>query len=251
MSAAEFWYNTAYHSALGKTPFEVLYGHSPRHLGITNTSNPVPQDLEEWLADREMLMDVIKQQLHRACHRMKNQADKKRSKRVFEVNDLVYIRLQPYIQTSVAARSNQKLSYKYFRPFKILQKVGAVAYKVDLPSDARIHPVLHVSQLKKYVPPSAVVESDISILSSEDDHQPVRILESRLISRGSKTIQQLKVRWSNFPDHYSTWEEAFSLRRRYPDAPAWGQAGFEGVGVVMGRRQSKKRQQQEKKKARE
>jgi hypothetical protein len=194
LSAADFWYNTAYHSALGKTPFEVLYGHSPRHLGITNTSNPVPQDLEEWLADREMLMDVIKQQLHRACQRMKNQADKKRSERVFEVNDLVYIRLQPYIQTSVAARSNHKLSYKYFRPFKILQKVGAVAYKVDLPSDARIHPVLHVSQLKKYVPPSAVVESDISILSSEDDHQPIHILESRLISRGSKTIQQLKVR---------------------------------------------------------
>lgn len=96
LSAAEFWYNTAYHSALGKTPFEVLYGHSPRHLGITNTNVAVPQDLKEWLADREVLMDVIKQQLNRACQRMKSQADKKRFERVFEVDDMVYIRLQPY-----------------------------------------------------------------------------------------------------------------------------------------------------------
>lgn len=76
LSTAEFWYNAAYHTALGRLPFEVLYGHSPRHLGITNTSSVIPQDLEEWLNNREVLMDVIKQQLHRACQRMKNQADK-------------------------------------------------------------------------------------------------------------------------------------------------------------------------------
>lgn len=83
LATAEFRYNTAYHIALGRTPFEVLYGHPPRHLGITNKAAAIPSDLEEWLSDGETLMEVIKHQLNRACQRMKNQTDKHRSERVF------------------------------------------------------------------------------------------------------------------------------------------------------------------------
>jgi hypothetical protein len=57
---------------------------------------------------------------------------------------MVYLRLQPYVQTSVALRSSHKLSFRYFGPYKILQHVGQVAYKLELPPDARIHPVVHV-----------------------------------------------------------------------------------------------------------
>lgn len=154
-------------------------------------------------------MDVIQQQLNRACQRMKNQADKNRSERTFEVGDMVYMKLQPYIQISVANRSCQKLSYKYFGPFKILQKVGTVAYKLDLLVEARIHPVHSV---------------------------PVRILDSELVTKGSATLNKLKVQWSHLPENYSTWEEAFDLRRCFPQEPAWGQAGFEEVGIVRKRR---------------
>lgn len=78
---------------------------------------------------------------------MKCQADKHRSEREFCEGDLVFLKLQPYVQSSMAKRSNQKLSFKFFGPYRILQRVGATAYRLELPSSAQIHPVFHVSQL--------------------------------------------------------------------------------------------------------
>jgi hypothetical protein len=60
---------------------------------------------------------------------------------------MVYLNLQPHIQSLVAFRSNQKLSFRFYDPFKILATVEAVAYKLELPALAQIHPVVHVCQL--------------------------------------------------------------------------------------------------------
>jgi hypothetical protein len=80
---------------------------------------------------------------------MKNQADKHRSERSFEVGDWVFLKLQPYEQSSLAPRANQKLAFKFFGPYQIAAKVDSVAYKLSLPASAHIHPVFHVSLLKK------------------------------------------------------------------------------------------------------
>lgn len=142
---AEYWYNTNFHSALGTTPFEVLYGHPPRSLGIPDPNAVSISDLFAWLTKRNLLNKLIQQQLLRAQQRMQNQADKRRSEREFQVGDMVYLKLQPHIQSSVAFRTNHKLSFRFFEPFKILARVGAVAYKLDLPQSTLIHPVVHVS----------------------------------------------------------------------------------------------------------
>jgi len=81
---AEFWYNSNYHSALGHTPLEVLYGHQPRHFGIGTPSACSVPELDQWLKDRELLTRLIHQQLTQAQQRMKSQADKNRTDRVFQ-----------------------------------------------------------------------------------------------------------------------------------------------------------------------
>jgi hypothetical protein len=64
------------------------------------------------------------------------------------VNQQVFLRLHPYQQTSVATRRALKLAPRFYGPFTVLRRVGAVAYELDLPATSRIHPVFHVSQFK-------------------------------------------------------------------------------------------------------
>ena len=91
---------------------------------------------------------MIKQHLLRPWARMKRQVDKGRLERTFAVGDMVYLKLQPYIQSSLVRRSSNKLSFQFFGPFQILEKIGAIAYKLLLPPGAAIHLVFHVSQLR-------------------------------------------------------------------------------------------------------
>ena len=75
---AEFWYNTTYHSAHGRTPFEAIYGHPPKHFGLTPDDACSVPDLDDWMKSRNTMLQHIKHNLSRAQQRMKNQADKNR-----------------------------------------------------------------------------------------------------------------------------------------------------------------------------
>jgi hypothetical protein len=139
---------------------------------------------------------------------MKHQEDKKRSEREFQVGDKVYMKLQPYIQTSMARRPNQKLAFKYFGPYEILARIGKVAYKLKLPIGAKIHPVLHVSQLKLAVPPNQVHDSNLAFLSITDDSisvYPSEVLGRRMIKRGRGFTNQVHVTWNGLPASLATW----------------------------------------------
>ena len=109
---------------------------------------------------------------------MKAQADKHRSERQFEVGEFVYLKLQPYIQTSVAVQGNRKLTFRFYGPYQILEKVGKVAYRLQLPASSQIHPVIHVSQLKKAV---GVGDTVLTELPQEGVSRPVpeQVLEKR------------------------------------------------------------------------
>lgn len=148
---AEYWYNNSFHSAIGRSPFEALYGYAPKHFGIAVLDHVSSPSLEEWYQDKVAMNAMIKQHLARSRLRMKKQADKNRSERHFEVGDKVFLKLQPYVQSSLASRAHQKLAFKYFGPYEILERVGQVAYKLLLPSSSAVHPVFHVSQLKKCI----------------------------------------------------------------------------------------------------
>jgi hypothetical protein len=163
--------------------------------------------------------------------RMKQQADKKRSERIFSVGDMVFLKLQPYIQTSVARRANHKLSFKFYGPYRICKRIGEVAYELELPPSSRVHPVFHVSQLKPCIRPGQQVSPNLPALDLS--HQIlVAILQQRLRQHGLTSIAQVLVHWSGSPPEDATWEDVDDLKRRFPRAPAWGQAGFQEGGNV-------------------
>jgi len=166
---------------------------------------------------------MIQQQLLRAQQRMKHQADAHRSEKEYSVGDLVYPKLQSHIQSSVASRSNHKLAFRYYGPFSVLQRIGAVAYKLNLPATAQIHPVVHVSQLKSHVAPQMPVSLDVA---------PVLLLSRALKRVGGACAPRVLVQW-NMASRLQSWEDEQDLCRRYPDAPAWGQAASAGGGSVM------------------
>jgi hypothetical protein len=206
LSLAEFWYNSSHHSAINTSPFEALYGYKPRHFGMDAMMPIQSVDLSTWLRlqERSLMDTLVKQHLHRAKTRMKKQADKSRSER----------------------------SFQFFGPFRILEKIGPVAYKLQLPDYSSIHPVFHVSQLKK-----AVTAEEEVLFSFPDDlalpRVPKSVLQKRVVYHGGLPKQQILVQWSGWPDSLSTWENFEHLRQRFPDAPAWGQAVLqEGENVT-------------------
>lgn len=128
LTAAEHWYNTSYHTVAGRTPFEALYGYLPRPFGLTAPASNT--ELQEMVSNREAMTEMLRQCLQKAQDRMTRQANKHRSERQFAVGDQVYLKVQPYLQNSLAARRNQKLAFKFYGPYKVLQRVGDVSYKL-------------------------------------------------------------------------------------------------------------------------
>lgn len=135
----------------------------------------------------------------------------------------------------MATRANHKLNFKFFGPYLILQRVGKVAYKLQLPPSANIHPVVHVSQLKLSVGNRQVS----SALPDAMSHMqvPVQILDKRIVMRGGKAVQQVLIKWSQGDDPLSSWEDEEALRSKFPEAAAWGQAEFQGGDNVRRRLQ--------------
>jgi len=175
------------------------------------------------------MQGLVKQHLLRAQDRMKRQADKGRSERSFNVGDSVFLKLQPYVQTSLAPRANQKLSFKFFGPFCVLERIGPVAYKLELLLSASIHPVFHVSQLKK-----AMGDQLVSLVLPDGSSYyqvPERVLRHRF-SSGDRPVLQGLIKWSGLPSSLATSENLDDLHRRFPRAMTWGQVASQEEGSV-------------------
>ena len=84
----------------------MLYRYAPTHFGLSSVDEQLVTDIAGWLHDRELMSALIRQHLLRTKQRMKHAADSHRSERQFQVDDWVFLKLQPCVQTSVADRSS-------------------------------------------------------------------------------------------------------------------------------------------------
>ena len=178
-------------------------------------------DLRPSLATEEIAKQ-IKENLLKAQERMKQQADKNRSERTFEVGDMVYLKLQPYRHTSLSIHRCLKLHSKFYGPFRVLAKVGNTSYKLLLPEGCQLHHTFHVSQLKKHIGPTAIPSSTLPLLNSDGTIliAPEAVLERKLIPRvqGSISIPvvQWLIKWENLPQEQATWEDAAFIQKVFP-----------------------------------
>nr|GEU88999.1 putative reverse transcriptase domain-containing protein [Tanacetum cinerariifolium] len=181
----EFSYNNSYHVSIEAASFEALYGRKN----------------------------------HAAHDRRKSYTDVRCKPLEFQVGDRVMLKESPW-KGVVHFGKRRKLNTRYIRPFRVLAKVGTVAYRLELPQHlSRVHSTFHVSNQKKclYDEPMTVLLDEIHI----DDK--LRLVEEpvEIIDRGVKRLKQsripiIKVRWNSRRGLEFAWEREDQFRKKYP-----------------------------------
>jgi hypothetical protein len=232
---AKWWYNTSFHTATKMTPFMALYGYHPPSITSSLKEKSKVQAVEDHIENQQQILQILKDNLTMAQNRMKQQADQHRSERSFEVGDWVFLRLQPYKQMSLKqAKKDNKLSPKYYGPYKVLQKIGTMAYKLELPASSQVHPVFHVSCLKKVIGDKIPVQTILPELDEEGKIilEPEAITDTRICQLRNRSISEYLIKWRRLPAEDSTWEDESFIQKHPELLKRCGQHLSQGEGHV-------------------
>lgn len=230
ISWAEYWYNTTHQASINKSPFEVIYGRLPPLLNSYTKGMARNDEVDRELITRDEVLATVKKDLKKAQERMKKYYDCGRRDVTFEPGDMVYLKLQPYRQKSLKAKFNVKLSQRFYGPFKVLERIGEIAYKLELPSSSRLHPVFHISVLKLRVGDPTFLSQDLPEFDTDGkaDLQPMAALQYRQQQRGRKQVWQVLVHWRGMSKEEATWEECETMARHFPEFSLEDKGNLEG-----------------------
>ncbi|GJW42419.1 retrotransposable element Tf2 [Tanacetum coccineum] len=186
---AEYWYNTNYHSVLDTTPYEVVYGQTPpMHIYYMAKDSPV-EAVDRNLQAREQVFQFLKFNLKKAQDRIKSQADKRRADKSFQVNDWVYLKLQPCRKLTMRQGGQHKLSSKFFGPFQVPCYIDSAAMGSFLLFDSE------------------------GLLAAT----PLKILDRRMVKQNNRMVVFRLIQWSNGSEEDATWEKLEDLLARFPE----------------------------------
>jgi hypothetical protein len=97
-----------------------------------------------------------------------------------------------------------------------LERIGTVAYKLQLPSEAKIHPVFHVSQLREYKGDVSSIVGGVPVLWEESSVHPIAILDRQMRKKGNGAGTYLLVQWHGAGKEAATWEEYTAFVKHFP-----------------------------------
>lgn len=219
ISLAEYWYNTTYHTAIKMSPFQALYGFPPPLISELAIPGPEEEDAHNFLSAKQQMLEQLKTNLLQAQNRMKRYADLKRVERIFEVEDMVYLKMAPYRLAAFGFRGALKLQHKYYGPFIIVQKIGKYAYKLQFPEHVKIHPVFHVSQLKKHIGQKSIPSPNLPMVNQDGTVKtgPAEALQVKQVPRHNLPVVQWLIQWDNLSPDEATWEDADFIKYAFPE----------------------------------
>ncbi|GKF43729.1 putative reverse transcriptase domain-containing protein, partial [Tanacetum coccineum] len=180
LSLVEFSCNNSYHASVRCAPFEALYGrkcHSPIMWAKVGEGQLIGHELVQETTKKIL---KIKDRLKTTHDSQKSYVDKRRKPLEFSVSDYILLKVSPW-KGVVRFGKKRKLAPRFVRPFEIIEKVGPVAYRLDLPEELNgVHDTFHVSNLKKFLAdptlkvPLDEIQVDAKLNFMED---PLEILE--------------------------------------------------------------------------
>ncbi|WVZ72033.1 hypothetical protein U9M48_020553, partial [Paspalum notatum var. saurae] len=209
----EFAYNNGYQKSLEMAPFEARMG------GGANTYEPVEHGERvtfgpDLVTQAEEQVRFIRENLKRARSRQKSYSDRRRRPLVFKEGDHVYLRVSP-MKGVHRFGVKGKLAPRYVGPFKISEKCGPVAYRLELPPRlAAVHDIFHVARecREEEIDTSQVqIEPDLTYEAG-----PVKVPDQKQRSTRRNTVTMYKVQWSEHTEEEATWETEEYLQTKYP-----------------------------------
>ena len=204
----EFAVNNSPNRTTGYSAFYLNYGYHPLHP-LQLLHSPGDTNVEAVVQFTSRLRDdfaVALQQLNRAKEQMMHQTIPYRRALSFQEGDQVLLSTR----NIRFRRCPTKLQRRYVGPFRIVKKIGDVAYKLELPEGWRMHPVFHVSLLKQWresawsCPADEEPEMDVE-LEPEEVYQIERILKWRRVKSGRRASREFLVEWRGYPLDEAQW----------------------------------------------
>ncbi|KAH0775084.1 hypothetical protein KY290_012221 [Solanum tuberosum] len=215
----EFSYNNSYHSNIAMAPFEALYGRRCRspvgwfEVGEFALLGP------EVVYEATKKVRLIRDRLKTAHSQQKSYADNRKRDLELEVGDWVYLKISP-MKGVMRFGKKGKLSPRYVGPYEISKHVRKVAYELKLPIElAPIHPVFHISMLKKCIgdPVSFLPLEGLGVDESLSyEEVPVEILDRQVKKLRNKEVASVKVLSRNHLVEGATWKAETDMKSRYP-----------------------------------